>query len=357
MQLLPSYKDLKTQFASNDSQRDFIKINRQTIRNILNGIDPRFLLIVGPCSIHDVKSAKEYALRLKSLSKRVSNHFFILMRVFCEKPRTITGWKGFLYDPHLDGSNAIKSGIESTRQLLLELAELDIPAATEFLDPLTAYYYEDLISWGSIGARTSSSQPHRQLASGLDIPIGIKNGVAGNVSAAINGVTCSSYSHTYMGLNEEGQPAVIHTKGNPDAHVVLRGGESGPNYDSFSVGDALRRLQQAKLPQRLIIDCSHQNSGKRADKQPAVFQSALDQIIQGNMSLRGMMLESHLYAGHQSLMDGLENLAYGVSITDACMDWGATEQLILQGASYLIQNQPILDEEHLSFAYEAVKKL
>lgn len=345
MTALPSYKELKDRLPLRPKSKNFISNNRQVIRSLLNGSDPRLLLVVGPCSIHDPKSALDYAFRLKSLAKKVSSHFFILMRVFCEKPRTVTGWKGYLYDPDLDGSHDMLKGIEWTRELLLDLAEMEIPAATEFLDPLTAYYYEDLISWGSIGARTSSSQPHRQLASGLSIPIGIKNGVAGNISSAINGVICSTYPHIYMGLNELGIPSKIQTNGNPDVHIVLRGGESGPNFDSFSIGDALRRLQQAEIHPRLVVDCSHQNSGKQADKQPAVFHSVLNQIIQGNMSIRGMMLESHINSGHQSLACGAKNLAYGVSLTDDCLDWVTTEQLILQGASYLMQNLSILEEE------------
>lgn len=330
MKLLPSYDELKTQFPLTNLQNTFIAKSRQAIRNILNGSDPRLLLIVGPCSIHDSLSAKEFAVQLKKIADDTSDHFLIAMRVYCEKPRTISGWKGFLYDPHLNGSNDIHTGIQWTRQLLLDLAHLQLPAATEFLDPLTAFYYEDLIAWGSIGARTSSSQPHRQLASGLDMPIGIKNGVAGNLSAAVNGVVSALQAHTYVALNNLGSPFVKHTLGNPDAHVVLRGGDSGPNYESHHVQEALRHIQQCGLPSRLIIDCSHQNSGKRYDKQPLVYRSVLDQIKKGNKSIRGLMLESHLFSGNQSLVNGAAQLNYGISVTDGCLDLKSTQELIMQ---------------------------
>lgn len=333
MTLLPSSQELKRQYPLTSSQLSFIEQSRGTIRHILNGEDPRLLLIVGPCSIHDTISAKDFAIQLKSLAAEVASQFLLVMRVYCEKPRTSAGWKGLLYDPFLNGSNQIKTGIQWTRQLLLELAKEQVPAATEFLDPATTFYYDDLISWGSIGARTSSSQIHRQLASGLQMPIGIKNGIAGNLSAAIHGAFSASQSHVYVGLDAKGRPAIIETWGNKDAHIVLRGGESGPNYDSFSIAEALDRLQQLELPQRLIVDCSHQNSGKQAEKQPEVFQSVLQQVAT-NSAIRGLMLESHLYAGNQTLSNGSHKLKYGVSITDPCLDWPSTKQLILNGAHW-----------------------
>ncbi len=334
---LPTYKEIKTRFPLPLSQRCFIEESRQTVRAILNGTDPRLLLIVGPCSIHDSVSAKEFAFQLRKLAKAVASHFFLVMRVYCEKPRTASGWKGFLYDPLLDGSNAMHIGIEWTRQLLLELASMQVPAATEFLDPLTAYYYDDLITWGSIGARTASSQIHRQFASGLSMPIGLKNGVAGNVSAAVNGALAASLPHTYMRICENGTPILSQTAGNPDVHIVLRGGDSGPNYDPFSVSEALARLEHMKLPPRLLIDCSHQNSGKKYDRQPSVFQSVIHQIVEGNTNIRGFMLESHLYAGNQVLTSDLSQLQYGVSITDSCLDWTSTSHLISWGAQHLHQ--------------------
>ncbi len=335
MDFLPSYKELKTQFPLPQPQQLFIEQSRQTVRAILNGTDPRLLLIVGPCSIHDQASAKEFALQLRTLSAEVSSQFFLVMRVYCEKPRSASGWKGFLYDPFLDGSHALSVGLEWTRQLLLELASLEVPAAAEFLDPLTAFYYDDLITWGSIGARTSSSQPHRQLASALEMPIGFKNGIAGNIGAAIDGVLTASRPHTYMRMSENGRPLVTKTFGNLDGHVVLRGGESGPNYHPASIAETLRRLEQLQLTPRLLVDCSHQNSGKRYDRQSEVFQSVLHQMIEGNQAIRGMMLESHLHAGHQMLTHDPSQLQYGISITDACLDWRSTAQLIQWGAQQL----------------------
>jgi 3-deoxy-7-phosphoheptulonate synthase len=335
MESLPSYKEIKTRFPLLPTQALFIEESRKTVRAILNGTDPRLLLIVGPCSIHDCLSATEFAYQLRQLAYHVASQFFLIMRVYCEKPRTASGWKGFLCDPLLDGSHAMHLGIEWTRQLLLELATMQVPAATEFLDPLAAFYHDDLITWGSIGARTASSQPHRNLASDLSMPVGFKNGVAGNISAAINGVIAASHSHTYMRIGENGAPIISRTAGNSDAHIVLRGGESGPNYDPSSVAEALVRLEHLKLPPRLLIDCSHHNSGKKYEHQPEVFQSVIHQILKGNANIRGLMLESHLYAGNQMLTSNPAQLQYGISITDACLDWQSTLHLINWGVQHL----------------------
>jgi 3-deoxy-7-phosphoheptulonate synthase len=349
MEFLSSYQSLKTRFPLSSSQHLFIDQSRQTVRHILNGQDPRLLLIVGPCSIHDSISAKEFAIQLKNLALAVSSQFFLVMRVYCEKPRTSFGWKGFLYDPLLNGSHQIQLGLDWSRQLLLELASLEIPTATEFLDPLTAFYLDDLITWGSIGARTSSSQTHRQLASGLAMPIGFKNGSAGSYSAAVNGVYAACQPHTYLGVHEEGQLRIVHTSGNPDAHVVLRGGETGPNYDSASIATVLQQLSQLQLPTRLLIDCSHQNSNKKFDCQPSVFQSVLAQIREGNTNIRGLMLESHLFSGSQLLGEDLSQLQYGVSITDGCLDWSTTSQLIQWGAKSI--STQALEAVHFSEIY------
>jgi 3-deoxy-7-phosphoheptulonate synthase len=335
MESLPSYKELKAHLPLLSPHDDFIEKSRQTIREILNGIDSRLLLIVGPCSIHDRSSAQEFAQNLRHLAHEISSQFFLVMRVYCEKPRTASGWKGFLYDPLLDGSHAMRQGIEWTRQLMLELTSMQIPIATEFLDPLTAFYYEDLVSWGSIGARTASSQVHRHLASNLSMPVGFKNGVAGNLSAAINGAMVASHPHTYMRLCENGKPIVSRTKGNSDTHIVLRGGESGPNYDPSSVSNALARLEYLSLPTRLLIDCAHHNSEKKYEGQLAVFQSVIHQILEGNTNIRGLMLESHLYAGNQNVTENPKNLQYGISITDPCLDWHSTVHLIHWGAQHL----------------------
>ncbi len=341
MESLPTFLDLKQQLSLSSTAYAFVQQSRDTIRTILNGTDPRILLIVGPCSIHDVISAKEYAARLKELSQAVSSEFFIAMRTYFEKPRTSSGWKGFLYDPFLDGSHQMYLGIQQSRQLLHELAEMKIPTATEFLDPMTAFYYDDLISWGSIGARTSSSQPHRQLASGLAMPIGFKNGVAGNISAAVQGIMSASMPQTYIGLNEQGRTTVIRSQGNPHCHLVLRGGELQPNYDPASVANALTSLENARLPQRLLIDCSHHNSGKQHDRQPAVFQSVIRQIMEGNENIRGIMLESHLFGSNQSLSLNSCDLQYGVSITDSCLDWSSTQNLVLWAAKQLHRNSEL----------------
>jgi 3-deoxy-7-phosphoheptulonate synthase len=347
MESLPSYNALKERLPLSASNRSFISKNRGIVQSILRGEDQRLLLIVGPCSIHEKESALEYARKLHALSLEVSDQFFLVMRIYCEKPRTAYGWKGFLHDPLLDGSNTLKLGIEWTRELLLTLAEMGVPAATEFLDPLTAFYYNDLITWGSIGARTTSSQTHRQLASGLNIPIGFKNGVAGNVSAAVHGALSASLPHTFMGLCPDGTPSSIRTTGNPDTHIVLRGGDySGPNYDPSSVSKALAKLESVKLPARLLIDCSHQNSGKQFDRQPTVFQSVIHQIAEGNANIQGLMLESHLYGGNQGLPHDLSELQYGVSITDSCLDWASTARLIIWATQHL--NQELLTHQPLS---------
>lgn len=343
MNSLPSYQELKTSLPLLPTHHHFIQESRETVRAILNGTDPRLLLIIGPCSIHDPLSAKEFALRLAELAHHVASKFFLVMRVYCEKPRTASGWKGFLYDPLLDGSHAMLLGIEWTRQLLLELATLQVPTATEFLDPLTAFYYDDLITWGSIGARTASSQIHRNLASALSMPVGFKNGVAGNISAAIHGALTASQPHTYMSISEEGKTIIYQTKGNPDTHIVLRGGESKPNYDPFSVSQALHHLEHVKLPARLLIDCSHHNSGKKHEQQLGVFQSVIHQIIEGNSHIRGLMLESHLHAGRQIMTNNPSNLEYGVSITDSCLNWDSTMHLINWAAEHvLIDHEPTL---------------
>lgn len=335
MESLPSYQELKSHFPLLHSQRQWIEECRQAVRSILQGKDKRLLLIVGPCSIHDLTSAKEFAHQLKQLIEQVSSHFFIIMRVYCEKPRTTSGWKGFLSDPYLDGSHEIKVGIEWTRKLMLELTEIQVPIATEFLDPLTAFYYEDLITWGCIGARTVSSPIHRQLASALCMPLGMKNGVAGNISAAVSGAMSASHPHTFMRICEYGKPSISRTIGNPDAHIVLRGGEGGPNYDPSCVSHALTLLQNAQLPARILIDCSHHNSGKKYEQQLNVFKSIIHQIVEGNVNIRGLMLESHLFQGNQLLKQDNSPLKYGISITDPCLDWHSTAELILWGKQTL----------------------
>lgn len=326
-------------------QQTFVSHTRQEIRNILNGKDSRLLLIVGPCSVHDLQGAEEYATKLKALSTYVSDSFLIIMRAYFEKPRSALGWKGLIHDPLLDGSHQIELGLELSRKFLLTLADLKLGAACEFLDPPAAIYNEDLISWGCIGARTSSSQVHRQIASDLSMPVAFKNSTDGNVENAVNGCLAATYPHAYLGLNESGTLAIHHSKGNSDSHIVLRGGESKPNYDPCSVRQALQCLNRAGLSQRLLIDCSHDNCSKKPEMQMQVFEAVLEQALK-ETPVAGLMLESYLQSGNQPLRGDLDQLHYGVSVTDPCLSWEETESLIIHGANkvqnhlHIAANQP-----------------
>ena len=332
---LPSPYELKLEHPINLKQLNFIENTRMQITKVLDNEDPRCLMIVGPCSIHDIQAAAEYAAKLKNLAREVSDTFLVIMRVYFEKPRTTVGWKGILYDPHLDGSQSIHYGLNLTRKLLLELASLEIPAAAEFLDPVSALYFGDLISWGCIGARTSESQTHRQMASGLPMPVAFKNSTAGNIDVAINGVLSASMPHTFIGINEMGKVSMVHTLGNPHCHIALRGGENKPNYDPVSINQALKSLNQANLPLRIIVDCSHDNSNRKHEQQPLVFKSIIHQILEGERNIRGVILESNLFEGNQPMSKDPSNLRYAVSLTDPCLDWAATEQLIRWGYDVL----------------------
>lgn len=331
---LPSPGNLKSSLPSTKNQRDFIKTSRETISAILSGKDPRLLLILGPCSIHDEVSAIEYATKLKTLSAKLSDTFFFVMRTYFEKPRTSLGWKGMLYDPHLNGSNDIASGLTATRRLLLQLAEMGVPAATEFLDPATPQYISDLISWACIGARTVESQIHRQIASGLPMPVSFKNSTSGNVDVAINGILSASYPHTFFAIDDTGHIGIRRTQGNPDCHITLRGGDGRPNFDPSSLSLTLQQLRGQNLPEQIIVDCSHDNSSRDYEAQTTVFESIIGQYIDGNTSIRGLILESHLNAGSQSFSSDTP-LKYAVSITDACLDWTATERLVTAAAERL----------------------
>ncbi len=302
---------------------------RTIAERILLRLDSRIAVLVGPCSIHDRAAALDYARRLKALSQQVQHTLFPIMRLFFEKPRTRTGWKGFLYDPHLDGSNDIGAGLCLSRALLLEMASIGVPCATELLDPLASYYLDDLITWGLIGARTSASQPHRQMASRLDFPVGFKNDLlSGRLESAILGILSSRRPHSHLGLDPDGRISSVETKGNPLTHLVLRGSEQGSNYDSVSVQHALTLLREHHLEPRLAIDCAHGNSGKNLERQKIAFASAVEQIALGGGEIAALMLESHLFSGKQSLQDDPSLLAYGVSITDPCLSWEETEQLL-----------------------------
>ena len=320
----------------NDKQREFIRSARLQAIQILEREDPRHVCVVGPCSIHDRTAALEYAERLGRLAQELKHPLFLVMRVFCEKPRTNAGWKGWLTDPDLDGTNDVVKGISATRDLLLALAEWEIPCAAEFLDPLAAPYYQDLITWGFIGARTVASQPHRQLASAFDFPIGFKNTIFGELDAAIKGILAARSPHCYLGIDDQGHAAAKWSSGNPHTHLVLRGSESRPNFDSVSIQTALEQLRQHRLEPRFLIDCSHGNSGKDHRRQQEVIEAILKDVPEGFL---GFMIESHLHEGKQV---HLEHLHYGLSITDSCISWSETEEILRRLSSNLDQLCPKL---------------
>ncbi|MGV3721305.1 MAG: 3-deoxy-7-phosphoheptulonate synthase [Actinomycetota bacterium] len=312
---------------------------RQELQNILDRKDSRLFVVVGPCSIHEPKSALEYAERLARLAERVSDTMLLVMRVYFEKPRTVSGWKGYINDPDLDDSFHIEKGLFRARQLLLQLAELGLPVGTEALDPITPQYISDLISWTAIGARTTESQTHREMTSGLSTPVAFKNGTDGNVEIAINAIRSAALPHRFLGINADGQCSVFHTRGNAYGHVVLRGG-AAPNYDAASIAACEARLAKAGLQPNIVVDCSHGNSFKKPELQPQVFRDCIDQIAAGNTSIVGMMLESHLSAGRQDIPADLSQLKYGVSVTDGCIDWPTTEELLLDAHEQLRSRAP-----------------
>jgi 3-deoxy-7-phosphoheptulonate synthase len=285
--------------------------------------------VIGPCSIHDLKAAHEYAERLKVLAEQVSDTLFLVMRVYFEKPRTTVGWKGLINDPYLDDSFKIQDGLSIGRQLLLDLADMGLPAATEALDPISPQYLQDLISWAAIGARTTESQTHREMASGLSSSVGFKNGTDGGLAVAINALQSVSRPHRFLGINQQGAVSIVTTKGNTYGHVVLRGGNGKPNYDSVSVAVCEQELAKAGITPNIMVDCSHANSNKDPGLQPLVMDNVANQILEGNTSIIGLMVESHLGWGSQSIPKDLDQLQYGVSITDACIDWQATEKAVL----------------------------
>jgi 3-deoxy-7-phosphoheptulonate synthase len=325
---LPSPHDMKAAIPLSAKTATFIEKSRDAARKIVAGKEERKALIIGPCSIHERTSALEYAKKFRELSDAVADTCFLVMRVYAEKSRTKVGWKGLLYDPHLDGSHDIKTGLLWTRELLLSLADLGVPCATEFVDPLAATYFDDLITWGFIGARTTSSQIHRQFSSHLNIPAGFKNSTDGNLDNAVHGALSAQESHSSIHINDEGRICAIQSGGNPWSHIVLRGACNTTNYDVFSVQDALARLKKSGLTEHVMIDCAHGNCQKDADRQRDVFYAVLEQMEKGNDRIFGMMLESHLESGNQPLMEDPSLLKYAVSITDPCLNWKETEELI-----------------------------
>ncbi|WP_269468937.1 3-deoxy-7-phosphoheptulonate synthase [Richelia sinica] len=307
---------------------------RQELEHILDFKDSRKFIVVGPCSIHDPQAALEYADKLKVLAEKVKDKLLLIMRVYFEKPRTTTGWKGLINDPDMDDSFHVEKGILMARNLLLKLAELGLPTATEALDPIIPQYISELISWSAIGARTTESQTHREMASGLSMPVGFKNGTDGNIQVALNALKSAKTPHNFLGINQKGQVSLFQTRGNDYGHVILRGGNQ-PNFDVESVKIVEEQLKAENLPPRIVIDCSHGNTNKDYRLQPAVFEQVIKQIIDGNNSIVGMMLESHLYEGNQAITGKREDLKYGVSVTDKCISWEETERIILSAHSNL----------------------
>ena len=314
---------------------DLVFNSRRQIGDILAGRDSRFLAVTGPCSIHDEVAGREYAERLVKLAHEVSEYVMVVMRVYFEKPRTTVGWKGLINDPNLDGSCNMAEGLRRARQFLMDVGEIGLPAATEFLDPFTPQYIADLVSWGAIGARTAESQTHRQLASGLSMPIGFKNGTGGSIQLAVDGMISAQTEHAFLGIDDAGAAAVVQTSGNDDCHIVLRGGSDGPNYDGDHVAAAQKALTDSGMAPNVVIDCSHANCNKDHTLQPVVFRDVLQQRAEGNRGVVGLMLESHLNAGNQSLNGDRSSLQYGVSITDPCIDWQTTEALLREATAVL----------------------
>ena len=320
---------LKAEMPLTPAISETVRTARGIVRDILDRQDHRLFLVVGPCSIHDTGAAMEYAHRLRRLADEVQDTLYLVMRVYFEKPRTTTGWKGLVNDPHLNDSFRIEEGLHIARKLLIDITGIGLPTATEALDPISPQYLQDLIAWSAIGARTTESQTHRELASGLSCAVGFKNGTDGGLTVAVNALKSVNSPHRFLGINIEGKVAVIRTRGNRHAHVVLRGGSNGPNYDSVHVALCERELEKAGLPANIVVDCSHGNSNKDPGLQPLVAENLANQILDGNRSLVGFMLESNLHWGSQPLTSDRSQLQYGVSVTDACIDWSTTEGLLL----------------------------
>ena len=325
---LPSPLTLAADVPMSAAAAETVVAGRIAIQDILAGRDPRLLLVVGPCSIHDEAAAMEYAERLRALADRVQDRVFTVMRVYFEKPRTTVGWKGLIYDPHLNGSFEIAEGLHIARRVLCQVNALGLPAGTEFLDPFVPQYLAGLVSWAAIGARTTESQTHRQMASGLSMPVGFKNSTTGDTQVAVDAVIAARSPHAFLGIDGEGRACIVETTGNPYGHIVLRGGKDAPNYDADAIAAAAAQLQAAGLRPEMIVDCSHANSNKDHALQGRVFEDVIRQRQAGNRALVGMMVESHLFPGNQKL-GAPADMKYGVSITDACVGWAETEQLVL----------------------------
>ena len=334
-QVVVTPTELKKELPLPEAVRELVTNSRQTVKDILDGKDDRVFAVVGPCSIHDTELALEYGKRLKALADAVSEQIFIIMRVYFEKPRTTVGWKGLINDPHLNGSFEIEDGLRKARKLLINLSEIGLPLATEALDPISPQYLQDTITWTAIGARTTESQTHREMSSGLSSPVGFKNGTDGSLDVAVNAMKSVVSGHSFLGINPQGQVAITKTKGNQYGHVVLRGGGGKPNYDSVSIALCEQALEKAKLPTNIVVDCSHANSNKDHNVQPLVLDDIAHQIKDGNRSICGVMIESNINEGNQSIPDDLSQLKYGVSVTDACISWESTVKSLNKMASTL----------------------
>ncbi|MBS1221127.1 MAG: phospho-2-dehydro-3-deoxyheptonate aldolase [Proteobacteria bacterium] len=339
-EVLPTPEEIKRQLPITPTAEATVLAARQTVRDILDHRDHRVFVVVGPCSIHDVAAACDYARRLRALADEVSDTLVLIMRVYFEKPRTTVGWKGLINDPHLDDSFDIAEGLRIARALLLEIAELGLPTGTEALDPLCPQYLDDLLAWTAIGARTTESQTHREMASGLSTPVGFKNGTNGSLEVAINALQSASRPHSFLGINANGQSAVVRTTGNHYGHVVLRGGSEGPNYDTVTIALCEKELTKNKLPPNIVVDCSHANARKDPALQPLVLNDCVHQILEGNRSIVGFMIESNLAWGNQAIPADRSQLKYGVSITDACVDWATTEQMLREARAKLKEALP-----------------
>ena len=332
---MPTPEELHARLPLSVKAAHTVNQGRSTLRRILDRKDHRLFAVVGPCSIHDPNAGLDYARRLHELSREIGDTICLVMRVYFEKPRTTVGWKGFINDPYMDDSFRVDVGMEKARDFLLKINELGLPTGTEALDPISPQYYGDLIAWTAIGARTTESQTHREMSSGLSTPVGFKNGTSGDLAVAVNAILSASKPHSFLGINGQGRVAIVRTSGNRHGHVVLRGGDSRPNYDTVSVSMAEQALTKAKLPHNIVVDCSHANSSKKPELQPLVMADVVNQIRLGNKSLVGVMIESNIEAGNQPIPADLSQLRYGCSVTDACVDWSTTEKMLRDAAILL----------------------
>jgi 3-deoxy-7-phosphoheptulonate synthase len=335
LDVMPSPDEVKAKLPLTEDAARRIVEWRRTLEAILDGRDPRLFAVVGPCSIHDPVAGLDYARRLRALADEVSDTLFVVMRVYFEKPRTALGWKGFINDPHMDDSFRIDEGMERARRFLLDVTAVGLPAGTEALDPIAPQYYGDLVSWTAIGARTSESQTHREMSSGLSTPVGFKNSTDGDVASAVNAILSAAGGHAFLGVNGQGRSAIIRTRGNRYGHLVLRGGGGRPNYDTVSIALAEESLAKAKLPRNVVVDCSHANSWKKPEFQPLVLRDVVHQIREGNRSVVGVMIESFLEPGNQPIPDDLAKLRYGCSVTDPCVGWDTTVEMLREARAVL----------------------